>query len=334
MYNILNIGGMDKVFGHIVNSTHNGVLLMLVEKFLNGTEYVEFYESLKDDIIYPNKDKVIRLMYNILKSGILIPEDGAKDKEKIIYIFNLIKDFINSIKPSIRKYLKTFLNQNNMTFLYNLTAELFSDNSTFINDLFDVLQNHTELINYTLIFINEVIDKNVTDLDEIFKHLQKILNVDGMDKVFGHLVNSTHNRAILTLIETKILVGNDYNDLYQSLKKDVVYPYKDLLIRLLYKIIKSYGNKHKLIGVLKNFFQKIANSNFSQILRKKLKEEKVKHAFRNIKLNIKNGDIIKEEILASNEIIDGFFNFINNKDIVEIIAKIFANLQNATYYLN
>ena len=55
--------------------------------------------------------------------------------------------------------------------------------------------------------------------------------------VYGHLVNSTHNRAILTLIETKILVGNDYNDLYQSLKKDVVYPYKDLLIRLLYKII-------------------------------------------------------------------------------------------------
>ena len=30
---------MDKVFSHILNSTHNGAIFELVEKLLNGTEY-------------------------------------------------------------------------------------------------------------------------------------------------------------------------------------------------------------------------------------------------------------------------------------------------------
>ena len=201
IHNILNTDGMDKVFSHIFNSTHNGALLILVEKFLNGTEYAELYNSLKSNIIYRHKDKVIRLMYNILKSGILISDDGPKDKDKIVYILELIKDFINSIKSDIRKYLEIFLNQNNMTFLNNLTSELFGDNSTFINDLFDVFENHTEIINYTLIFINEIIYKNVKEVDEILKHLQKILNTDGMDKVFGHIINPTHFEAILKFID-------------------------------------------------------------------------------------------------------------------------------------
>ena len=295
MYNILNIDGMDKVFGHIVNSTHNGALLMLVEEFVNRTEYAEIYASLKEKIIYPHKDKVIRLVYNVLKSGILILEDGPKDKKRIVDILKLIRDIINSIKPDIREYLKTLLNQNNMTFLYNLTSELFSDNSTFINDLFDVLENHTEIFNYTLIFINEIIYKNVTEVDEIFKHLQKILNIDGMDKVFGHLVNSTHNSALLILFEKKFLIKKSYNDLYHSIKEDIIYPYKDLLIRLIYKVIKAFSNKNKLIEVLKNFFQENVNSNLTKILREKLKEEKVKQAFKKFSINGKNGNIIKEE---------------------------------------
>ena len=154
-----------------------------------------------------------------------------------------------------------------------------------------------------------------------------------MDKVFGHLVNSTHNSALLILFEKKFLIKKSYNDLYHSIKEDIIYLYKDLLIRLIYKVIKAFSNKNKLIEVLKNFFQENVNSNLTKILREKLKEEKVKQAFKKFSINGKNGNIIKEELLASNNIIDGFFNLINNKDIPEILAKIFANLKNSSYIL-
>ena len=214
IYNILNIEGIDKVFNHIVNSTQNGELLILFEKFLNGTKYAKLYENLKDDIIYPNKDKIIQLIYNILKSGLLISEDESKDKEKIVYILEMIKDFINSIKPNIRKNLKKYLDKHNMTFLYNLTNEIYSDNSTFINDLFDVLENNIELINYTLILLAENIEIKNFSLDELFKFLSDILNINGMDKVISHLINSTYNETIIQLIEIIIFNGTNYFKLY------------------------------------------------------------------------------------------------------------------------
>ena len=86
---------------------------------------------------------------------------------------------MNSIKPSIRNSLKKYLTQTNMTFLYNLTAEIFSDNSTFIDDLFDILENHTEIINYTLILLNNTEGKEITQ-DDLVKYMYKILNIDGM----------------------------------------------------------------------------------------------------------------------------------------------------------
>ena len=256
MYNITNIDGMDKVSNHILNSTHNGALLILAEKLLNGTKYAEIYESLKDDIIYPYKNQIIRLVYNILKSGLLISEDESKDKEKIVYVLELIKKFMNSIKPSIRNSLKKYLTQTNMTFLYNLTAEIFSDNSTFIDDLFDVLENHTEIINYTLILLNNTEGKEITQ-DDLVKYMYKILNIDGMDKVFGHIVNSTYNGALLILYE-KLINGTKYDELYESLKSDIIYPKKDEIIRLIYIILKSgllipkenSKNKEKIINAL------------------------------------------------------------------------------------
>ena len=335
MRNITNIPGMDKVFGHIVNSTHNDALLILVERLLNGTKYAKLYESLKEDFIYPLKDHIIRLIYNILKFGLLIPEDEIKDKEKMVCLLEMIKGLINNIKPQIRKHLKIYLNQTNMSFLDNLTEEIFSDNSTFINDLFDVLENNTELINYTLVLLTSFNKgKNITEdeLNEYFINVKNILNVQGIDKVFNHILNSTHNGALLILVE-KLLNGTKYFELFECFKEDIIYPYKAQVIRLLYKILKYDGNKKMIIVVIKNFFQDKNNSDFIRALKEKLKETDIQKAVEKISFNSKVGDIIKEELLANNKVIDGFFSLLNDKEIVEIIAGIFVNRKNEKYIL-
>ena len=331
IYNILNIEGIDKVFNHIVNSTQNGELLILFEKFLNGTKYAKLYENLKDDIIYPNKDKIIQLIYNILKSGLLISEDESKDKEKIVYILEMIKDFINSIKPNIRKNLKKYLDKHNITFLYNLTNEIYSDNSTFINDLFYVLENNIELINYTLILLAENIEIKNFSLDELFKFLSDILNIDGMDKVISHLINSTYNEAIIQLIEIIIFNGTNYFKLF-SYFKPILIKYKTPIIQFGYQFLKTYNDKDALIKTIKNFITEKRNNELIKEFCEKFMDENVRKEFiTNIIFGKESENIIKEEVLASEETIKGFFDIIKNEKILEIIIGFLVQSQNIAY---
>ena len=331
MYNITNIDGMDKVFGHIINSTHNIALFKLFEaKFLNGTKYAELYEYIKEDVIYPYKDEILQLVYKVLKSGILIPGNKIEDKTILVETVNLLQKIINSMKPYIIENLNEILSINNMTFLYNLAMEVL--NSTFIDDLFNIIKNNTEVLNYTAILVMTFIEGKTISEDKFLELTNKILNAKGMDKVFERILNSTHNIALLKLVE-QFINGTNYADLYHCLKNDVIYPFKNQVIRLVYDILKAGNNKTQLIVVIKDFLQKNIDSDLMKTLRKKFKEPEVKKALKKISFNSKVGDIIKDELIANDKVIDGFFDIIKNEDIINIIANIFANRKNETYIL-
>ena len=328
--NITNIDGMDKVFGHIINSPHNIALIKLVEiKFINGTEYAELYDYLKNDTIYPYKNQLIKLAYKILKSGLLIPRYKSEDETIILDIINLLQNVTNSIKPKIIKDLESILRLNNMTFLYNLTMEIL--NSTFFDDLFNALKNNTDLLRATSTFIIDSINRNITE-EKFFKFTSKLLNDTRIEEIIGRVVNSTHNIALLKFAE-RLMEGQNYFDLYNYLKKDLIYPFKDQIIPLIYKILKNGENKTKIIEVVKNFFQANINSNLTQTLRNKLKEKGAKEAFGKIVFKSEVGEIIKQEILARDEIIDGFFNFLNDNTITEIIASIIVHRNDPVFIL-
>ena len=233
IYNMTNIDGMDKVIGHIINSTHNIALFKLVEvKFINGTKYAELYESLKEGLIYPHKDEILQLIYKIIKSGILIPEYQPKDKIIIIDIINMLQKLINSIKPYVIENLNDILSQNNATFLYNFTMEIL--NSTFFDDLFTIIKNNSEILNYSAILLKAVIEgRNLFD-KEILILINKILNVNGIDEIFNRIINSTYNDAILKLIDIKILNGTRY-----AIINETFYSYRTPIFRLIYKILKE-----------------------------------------------------------------------------------------------
>ena len=204
--NITNIEGMDKVFDHIINSTHNDAFLKLIDtKFLNGTKYAIFNET-----FYSFRTPMLKLIFKILKKGVYTSEDEI-NKNIIVYVLEFIRDnphiarkifyvfklYINDNK----EILVSFLNQTDMLFLYNLTEDIVGLNSTFFDDLSDVIENHSEIMNHTLFFVNAIVEgRNITNY-ELFKAIENILNIDGMDKVFNHIINSTHNGALLILVE-------------------------------------------------------------------------------------------------------------------------------------
>ena len=276
---ITNIEGMDKVFGHIINSTHNDAILKLIDtKFLNGTKYATF-----NDTFYPYKDQVIRIMYIILKEG-LFSSENEQNKNITIYILELIRDN-PKISSKIFDYLKLYLNDNkdklkeylvqtNMSFLYNLTEEIIDFNSTFFDDLSKVIENHPEIINYTLIVVNADArgEKNMTNH---LKNITYILNIDGMDKVFSHIINSTHNGAIFKLIEKRIINGTKYTTLFGYFKP-ILIKYKDPIIRFMYQMLKTYYDKNALRDVITNFFLENRNNELMRDLREKCKEENVR----------------------------------------------------------
>ena len=162
-------------------------------------------------------------------------------KENIICILeetrdnpNKVRNMFIKIKYIIAPFLKQLLNGTDIEYLYDLLNDIFRNNCTFFEDLFDVIEKHPELVNYTIILVKGEIDgKNITQT-QIFKIVHEIINIEGMDNVFSHIINSTHNDAILKLIEIKFFNGTKYASF-----NDTLYPYKNTIIRKMYKILKD-----------------------------------------------------------------------------------------------
>ena len=239
----------------------------------------------------------------------------------------IIQNIINMIRPFIPKITEKI----EMPFLKELLMEILDESHPFFNDLFKVIETNESFIENILIFVKQDSTREYSTENEFFKILYRILNIDGMDQALSHIINSTHNDVIFKLFETRYLNESIYSTFYQYLS-DIFKTYKDDLIHLMYNIIKYYENKDRLIDVIKDFFVKGLESNFTRDLRNTLRQEHVRKEFSDkIKINDDIGDIIKEELLRSGELVDGFFDLLTNETIIDIISKIIAFKENATY---
>ena len=253
IYNITNIPGMDNVFGHIVNSIHNGALFLLVEKLLNGTRYGNFFNSIKDVIIYPYKVQIIRLIHEILKSGLFITDNEPKDEEKINKIRNTlesIRNFINSIKNIIYENREDILNRTNLTSLYNLTIDIFDENSTFIDDLFDLIEKHPELVNHTVTLIKGGLTGDITKFI-VLDTIKKIFNVEGLKELIIDKLKK-YFYDIVPLIPKEVNERPTVIPLLIDLK-DFIMKYQDRLVDFIYQIFTHYMNYTEIAKDINNF---------------------------------------------------------------------------------
>ena len=217
-----------------------------------------------------------------------------------------------------------------MGYLNDFLDEIFDDKSTFFYDLFNFIEKNPIFIDCIYPLVNSTLVDNKQQIN-LTKILNKILNIEGIDKVAIHFINSTHNDVIFTLLEKLYFPGTSYFKLYEYLKEFFL-EYKDKLIVLLYNIFKYHEDKEKLINYTEAFLMENVDSNLTKDLRNIVRRKEVREEFINsIKFTSDGANIVKEELLRSEAIVDGIFDLINNEKIIEIIANIFWYKGNDTY---
>ena len=201
-------------------------LKLILVKNLNDTNFIYRLGKTQDE------SKIDECITDLLD-----PKKIEEKTKNIVCILEFIRDnpnnarnITNTVLQNIRYSLKYFLKINDIEFMYDFLNEIFYDNEKkFIDNLFDVIEIHPEIMNYTLTLVNE----NITNYG-FFKAIQNILNIDGMDKISEYIINSTYNDAILKYIDAKLLNGTDY-----AIINETFYPSRDKIFRLMHKILKG-----------------------------------------------------------------------------------------------
>ena len=263
----------------------------------------------------------------------MIPEEKSKNKEKIINALELVKEFMNSIKPNMRNYLEKYLNQNNMTFLCNFIADVLSENSTFIDEIFEVLENHTEIINFTLILLNGEKGKKFSGND-LFKYLSSILKIKRMDKVFNKLYQK-YRDYLFDIIKIFPQEKNGKKTLAHVfiILKDFIKKYQDVLIELLFKLISHNGNNVLSAFDLKDFlFDNRTNTSFLRDIRVILTNKTLVREIRDL-INFNNNitNTILEKILFDEKLINLIIDLLHKPTFVIEFINILANLTKPDY---
>ena len=125
-------------------------------------KYVIAFNLNETNLIYPyqntNDTERFQLCLNdlVMNSSKLTIEEKKEDiacileeaRDKPIQI----RPFFNNLKVIIPKVIKPLLNNTDIEFLYDLLNDIF--NGTFFGDLFNVIEKHPELVNYTIILVS------------------------------------------------------------------------------------------------------------------------------------------------------------------------------------
>ena len=169
-----------------------------------------------------NEETLIQCMIELFSTDNKTKEERT---EYIVCILEEIRDNSTNARTMVKNallfkdfFLKEFLINNDMEFLYDLLNEILDNNHPFIDDLFDAIDNHKELMNYLIFFVkSDAEGKNITNF-QFSEIIKNITNLDGMDEVFGHIINSSHNDAILKLIEINFFNGTNYSNIQNNLQ--------------------------------------------------------------------------------------------------------------------
>ena len=145
-------------------------LKLILVKNLNDTNFIYRLGKTQDE------SKIVECITDLLD-----PKKIEEKTKNIVCVLEFIRDnpnnarnITNTVLQNIRYSLKYFLKINDIEFMYDFLNEIFYDNEKkFIDNLFDVIEIHPEIMNYTLTLVNE----NITNYG-FFKAIQNILNID------------------------------------------------------------------------------------------------------------------------------------------------------------
>ena len=215
------------------------------------------------------------------------------------------------------KYLvQEFLNEKNITILNPVVDDIYNENSTFIDDVFNLIKKNGTFIDY-IINIVKILNTTI-GTDEVFlmiRNVYYIINMDGIDKITSFLLTPDHNIVFLYLIETLA----DQNSTMFSFLEPFIEEYKDIFINAVYEILKhSYDEdgKERVVDIIKASF--LENKNISEF-------------FYSVNLTDNRINLIKNEILQDKKFVEGFLDLLKQGEMIRKIVVLFINLKNNTY---
>ena len=216
------------------------------------------------------------------------------------------------------KYLvQEFLNEKNITILNPVVDDIYNENSTFIDDVFNLIKKNGTFIDY-INNILKILNTTTIGTDEVFlmiRNVYYIINMDGIDNITSFLLTPDHNIVFLYLIETLA----DQNSTMFSFLEPFIREYKDIFINAVYEILKySYDEdgKEKVVDIIKAAF--LENKNISEF-------------FYSVNLTDYRINLIKNEILQDKKFVEGFLDLLKQGEMIRKIVVLFINLKNNTY---
>ena len=240
-----------------------------------------------------------------LNDWICLLEGTKNDPDTTLMIITQSKELVQGI-----------LEQNNMTILMPVVDDIYNENSTFIDDVFNLIKKNGTFIDY----INNILKILNTTIgtDEVFlmiRNVYYIINMDGIDNITSFLLTPDHNIVFLYLIETLA----DQNSTMFSFLEPFIREYKDIFINAVYEILKySYDEdgKEKVVDIIKASF--LENKNISEF-------------FYSVNLTDNRINLIKNEILQDKRFVEGFLDLLKQGEMIRKIVVLFINLKNNTY---
>ena len=245
-----------------------------------------------------------------LNDWICLLEGTKNDPDTTLMIITQSKDFV-------KMQIQDFLNKKNMTILNSVVDDIFSENSTFIDDVFDLIRKNGTFIDY-IINIVKILNTTTIGTDEVFliiRNAYYIINMDGIDKITSFLLTPDHNIVFLYLIEKLA----DQNSTMFSFLEPFIREYKDIFINAVYEILKhSYDEdgKERVVDIIKAAF--LENKNISEF-------------FYSVNLTDNRINLIKNEILQDKKFVEGFLDLLKQGEMIRKIVVLFINLKNNTY---
>ena len=337
--NITNIDGMDKVFEHIINSPNNiGIFKLIETKFLNGTIYAKLYDHFKEEIIYPYKNQIVRLLFKMLKSGIFNRKNKVSN-----YILLCILEFIRDNRTLVRNiteslksfiidnhdFLIEFLNQTNTSCLYNLSNDIFSENSTFFANLSSIIEDHDEFLNDIIIIVDGSIRNNITKR-EVFQNLKEIFNIKGFKEVFIDKLKK-YFFDILELLPEEIDNKLTVVPLLKLLK-DFIKKYQNELIELIYQIIRHYIDYPAIITDVKNFLESCNKTSFLRDLRDVVNNKTlIQEVSPLINFDNEVTNTIVRKIIEDKKLMNLVIDFLNDESFIEKFVDVILHLKDKEY---
>ena len=267
-----------------------------------------------------------------------------KGRESVLCILNVTeiytnetKIFLDSIRYNNSTYILDFVKgmfyENNMQILFKILEDLLTNESnTIIDDLFEIIKNHTsnKIIEYIRNLLIE--PKDGIQYTYVFEQLYNIFNIPGVYKLFNYTYN-IYRDDFIDIIEI-ITRDTKFSNLFNMLK-DFIRNNQDTLFDFLYNLTANFKDGDRIVIIIRDvILENIKNKNCTLLdsLMKVANNSTILECLsKTIELDTEVSNRIMSQLLSKQNLVIFAVKFFYNQTFVEDFTNIILNIKNNTY---